>query len=172
MLGKHSATLTALLMVGAASFAHAQQVTGDTTHRDSTHAARVTVREDRAIATDTMRLHRDIAMRDSARTTLNRGQAQTSALGKQIDSLKTVLDRERKASPRDTTAIKRNEAALKQMRRQQDRDLDRDRREKSRVESIEKRVDKESDAAIAAHQKIKAAHQKTPARSSASKTRG
>jgi hypothetical protein len=166
MLGKHSATLTALLMLGAASFAQAQQATGDTTHRDSTHAARVTAREDRAITTDTMRLHRDIAMRDSARATLSQDQAQTRAVGKQIDSLKTVLDRERKATPRDSTAIKRDEAALKQLRQQQDRDLDRDRHAKSRVDAIVKKVDKESDAASAAHQKIKAAH------SSASKTRG
>lgn len=166
----YSAMATALLMLGAASLAHAQQATSDTAGRDSTHAARVRAREQRAITADTIRLHREVAIRDSARSMLDRDQAQTRATGKRIDSLKAVLDRERKATPRDTVAVNRNLAALTGLRQTLDRDLDRDRREKARVDSLDNRVRKQSEAAIDAHQDIKESRTEPQAHAAASKT--
>ena len=166
----YSAMATALLMLGAASLAQAQQATSDTAGRDSTHAMRVRARDERTITADTVRLHREMAIRDSARTLLDQDQAQTHATGKQIDSLKAVLDRERKATPRDTVAINRNLAALTGLRQKLDRDLDRDRRVKTRVDSLDSRIRKESEAAIDAHQNIKESRTTPQAHAAASKT--
>jgi hypothetical protein len=166
----YSTMTAALLVLGVTSLAHAQQATSDSARSRSAQLARVRSRDQRAITTDTIRLHREIAIRDSARTMLDQDQARTHAIGTQIDSLKAVLDRERKATPRDTVAINRNLTALTGLRQKLDRSLDRERREKTRVDSLDSRVRKESDAAIDAHQDIKELRTRPRADSAASKT--
>jgi hypothetical protein len=153
MTGKHTATVTALLILGFTALAQAQQpTTSDTTRPDRDRAQD---RDERALATDTVKLSRDIARLDTTRATLHRDQAQTKAEGQQIDSLKTVLQHDRQATPRDTAAIARDEAALKRMRAKLDQDLDRARREEAREDLARKAVDRESHAAKEAHQDIR-----------------
>ena len=78
MLGNHSATLAVLLTLGAATLAHAQQSAGD-----STNSQRARARDERAVTTDTIRLHWDIAVRDSARAVLDQDRRQQQADEKQ-----------------------------------------------------------------------------------------
>jgi hypothetical protein len=153
---RHTATLAGLMTAAVTSLAAAQQAAPD-----STHQARAVAHDQRAITTDTVKLHRDIAVRDSARAALDREHQRTHAEGLQIDSLKARLAREEKATPRDNALVKRDLAMLTRDRRQLDRDLDRDRQEAARVDTIEQRVKKESDAAIDAHHKLRADHPTT-----------
>jgi hypothetical protein len=146
---RHAATLASLMTAALTSLAAAQQAAPD-----STHQARAMAHDQRAITADTIRLHRDIAVRDSARAALDREHQRTHAEGLQIDSLKARLAREEKATPRDSALVKRDLAMLTRDRRQLDQDLDRDRREAAHVDSIEQRVKKESDAAIDAHHEL------------------
>ena len=56
MLRKHTATVMALLILGVTALAQAQQSTSDTTGPDRDRAQD---RDQRALATDTMKLHAD-----------------------------------------------------------------------------------------------------------------
>ena len=150
MLGNHSATLAVLLTLGAATLAHAQQSAGD-----STHSQRARARDERAVTTDTIRLHRDIAIRDSARAALDQDRRQQQADEHQLDSLQAVLTRDRKAKPRDTAAVKRDLAVVTGQRQKLDGDRDRAHREQVRWDADDKRVRKESEAAIEAHHDIR-----------------
>jgi hypothetical protein len=140
------ATLAAVLTAALTSLAAAQQ-----TAPDSTHLQRDMSRDQRQISADTVKRDKEIAMRDSARATLNQDQTKTHSEALAIDSTKAQLAREEKASPRDTAAINRDKAKLEQERKQLDQDLDRSQKEKAKVEKMDKQVQKESDAAIDAH---------------------
>ena len=162
MRHRYPAALAALLALAVTSLATAQQAAPD-----SARHARAVARDQRAITTDTTKLHREIAVRDSARAALDRDHQRTHAEGAQIDSLKAKLAADRKATPRDSALVSRDLATLTRDRQQLDRDLDRGRQEAARVKAIEQRVDKESDAAIDAHHKL---GQDRPASKRASKS--
>jgi hypothetical protein len=155
MFARHTATLTAALIFGMATVAHAQQST-DTLHqvRDSLQHARH--HDQKMVASDTVKLQRDIAIRDSVRTSLTRDQAASQADQKRIDSVKAVLDKERKATPRDSAAINRNLALVKRLQTTHDQELARSRQEKKRLDFDEKTVKRESQASIAAHHGVRA----------------
>jgi hypothetical protein len=165
------ATLAAVLTAALTSLAAAQQAAPD-----SSHLTRAIGRDQRVIGTDTLKLNRDIAMRDSARTALALEHHRTQAETARIDSLKTKLDRDRKATPRDTALVNREMATLTHDRKQLDQDLDRDRKQAAREDKIEQRVKKESDAAIDAHHDLgrdrakSSASKPSASKSSASKT--
>ena len=170
MRHRHIATLAAVLTAALTSLAAAQQAAPD-----SSHLTRAIARDQRVIGTDTLKLNRDIAMRDSARTALALEHHRTQAETARIDSLKTKLDRDRKATPRDTALINRETATLTNDRKQLDSDLDRDRKAAAREDKIEQRVKKESNAAIDAHHDLgqdraKSASKASVPKSSASKT--
>jgi hypothetical protein len=170
MRHRHIATLAAVLTAALTSLAAAQQAAPD-----SSHLTRAIARDQRVIGTDTLKLNRDIAMRDSARTALALEHHRTQAETARIDSLKTKLDRDRKATPRDTALINRETATLTNDRKQLDSDLDRDRKAAAREDKIEQRVKKESNAAIDAHHDLgqdraKSASKPSVPKSSASKT--
>ena len=152
MSGKYTAIFTAFLILSATSLAQAQQSTSDTTRPDSDRARD---RDQRALTTDTMKLHHDVALRDSARAILHQDQVQTRGVETQIDSLQAVLQHDRQATPRDDAAIARDKAAVKRLRGKLDSDLDRARRERARVDLARKAVDHERDAAIEAHHDIR-----------------
>jgi hypothetical protein len=146
----HTAALTAVLALAVTSLGAAQ------TASDTSRTPKQDIRHDEhVIAVDSTKLHAEMAVRDSARSTLAQDQAQTRALGARVDSLKAQLDRERKATPRDSTAIARDEKALAAARKDRDRDLDRDKHEASRLASIEKKIDKETDSRAGANHDIK-----------------
>lgn len=160
------ATLAAVLTAALTSLAAAQQAAPD-----SSHLTRAIARDQRVIGTDTLKLNRDIAMRDSARTALALEHHRTQAETARIDSLKTKLDRDRKATPRDTALINRELATLTHDRKQLDQDLDRDRKQAAREDKIEQRVKQESSAAIDAHHDLGRDRAKASVpKSSASKT--
>lgn len=150
MVTKHTATLTAFLILGIAAVAKAQQSASDTTRPNPDRP-----QDQRALATDTMKLHLDRARLDSALALLHQGQAQARADTKQLDSLKAVIKRDRQATPRDTAAIAQDQAQVVALRKQLDTELDRARREKAQVEVAQKAVRRESHAAIEAHQDIR-----------------
>jgi chromosome segregation ATPase len=152
MFRRYSAAITAFLVMAVTSLASAQQAASDSTKGAP---GGVRARDERAVTADTVRLHREIAVRDSARATLARDQAQTQAEEARIDTLQAALKKDRQATPRDTAAINRDLATLTRMRKKLDSDLDRDHREKARLQGIETKVKKESDAAIEAHHDIR-----------------
>ena len=160
MFRRYPAALTALLVMSVTSLAAAQQAASDSSRRDPDRARD---RDERAITADTIKLHREIAVRDSARATLTQDQEQTRAVEARIDSLQADLKKDRQATPRDTAAINRDLTALKHMRQTLDRDLDRDRREKTRVAVIEKKVRTESGAAIEEHHDVREDRPRSPA---------
>jgi len=145
---KYAATLTTLLILGSASFAQAQQSASDTTRSDR-------AQDQRALATDTMKLRLDIAHLDSLRASLHQDQTQARADEKQVDSLKTVIKRDRQATPRDSGAIAQDQAQLMALRKKLDTELDRARRERGQVDLAQKAVRRESQASIKAHKDIK-----------------
>jgi hypothetical protein len=150
MCTKYTAALTTLLILGIASFAQAQQSSSDTTRPDRDNA-----QDQRALATDTMKLHLDIAHLDSLRALQHQDQTQARADEKQLDSLKAVIKRDRQATPRDSAALAQDQAQLMTLRKKLDTELDRARRERTQVEVAQKAVRRESQAAIKAHQDIK-----------------
>jgi hypothetical protein len=88
---RYTAILTALLTLGVASFAKAQQSTTDTTRN----------RGQRDLATDTLKLQRDTVRLDSARAVLRQDQMKAKADEKQLDSLQAGLNQaDRRAIPR------------------------------------------------------------------------
>jgi hypothetical protein len=165
------ATLAAVLTAALTSLAAAQQ-----TAPDSTHLQRDMAHDQGQISADTVKRDKEIAMRDSLRTTLDQDQAKTHSETLAIDSTKARLASEEKASPRDTAAINHDKAALAQERKQLDQDLDRSQKEKAKVEKLDKQAQKESDAAIDAHHDLNKDHEKasspktTEPKSSASKS--
>jgi hypothetical protein len=152
MFTRHTMTLTALLILGVASLAQAQQSASDTTRP---HPDRARDRDQRALATDTVKLHLDVAHLDSARALLHQDQTQAKADENRLDSLKAVLQHDEQARPRNTAAIAKDKAAVTALRHKLDADLDRAGRERARVELAQKAVRRESHAAIEAHQDIK-----------------
>jgi hypothetical protein len=152
MFRRYSAAIPALLVMAVTSLASAQQAASDSTKGAP---GQIRARDERAVTADTIRLHREIAVRDWARATLAHDHAQTQAEGARIDTLKAALNKDRQATPRDTAAINRDLATLTTMRKKLDSDLDRDHREKTRLQGIETKVKKDTDAAIDAHQDIR-----------------
>jgi hypothetical protein len=171
MFARHTATLTAALILGMAAVAHAQQST-DTTKQITDSLQHARHHGEKMITRDTVKLNRDIAVRDSVRKVLDQDQAAATAEGKKIDSLKLALDKERKATPRDNAAITRTEAALKEAQSRHDQMLDKASREKKREEFAEKTVKRESQAAIQAHKDVRAAHPTSSKKVSATSSKG
>ncbi len=157
MFARHSATLAAALIFGMATVGHAQQST-DTVKQADDSLQHARHHGEKMITSDTVKLNRDIAIRDSVRKVLDSDQAAATAEGKKIDSLKVVLDKERKASPRDAAAISRTQGEINQAQSRHDQMLDKASREKKRSEFAEKTVKRESQAAIDAHHDVRAAH--------------
>lgn len=154
MIGRYIPTVVALMMIGVTPVVHAQQTTSDSLQRDRS-------RDERAITRDTLKLHSDIAVRDSARAVLQQDQARTAADQKQVDSLQADLARARKASPRDTAAITRDEALVKRRQQTLDKALDQARHQKKQVDLAEKKVQHESQASIEAHHDVREDHPKS-----------
>lgn len=149
MYRRYSAALTALFVLSVTSLAHAQQGTSDTgmakSSRDRTH-------DQRALTTDTMGLHQDVAVRDSARATLAQDRTQRQTDQAQFDSLKATLKRSQQATPRDSAAINRNLAAVNHMRQKVDRDQDKTHRQEQRLDVAEKRVRKPAHSVTSTNQ--------------------
>ncbi len=131
-----TAVLTAMLALAVTSLAAAQNAT-DSTRRDLKQ-------DNRALARDTVKLHQDIAMRDSVSDTLAQDHKQLKAGEAHIDSLQAQLAKDRKAH--DTAAVKQDEKALKDARKAQEQELDRIKREDARFKAVEAKVRKERDA--------------------------
>jgi len=131
-----TAVVTALLALAVTSLGAAQNAT-DSTRRDLKQ-------DNRALARDTVKLHQDIAMRDSVSNALAQDRKQLKAGEARIDSLKAQLAKDRKAH--DTAAIKQDEKALNDAREAQERELDRMKREDARLKAVEAKVRKERDA--------------------------
>jgi hypothetical protein len=115
---------------------------------DSAQKARQAVRRDErqdahVIATDSTRLHHDIAIRDSARTMLAQDQARTRTDEAKLDSLQAALIRARKNAPADTAAIK---TSIAQAKKTLESDKDRDQHQRSALASADRKVSKEADA--------------------------
>ena len=151
----------ALLTLGIASIAQAQQSTSDTTRRDS-----VRVRDQRALATDTTKLRFDRARLDSARTLLDKDRTLAQADEKQIDSLQTVLTSDHQKG--DSAAVARDKAAILAVRKKMDAAQDRSQREERRVDVAQKAVRRETGKTMETRQDIK---QDKPGAKSVSKKR-
>jgi hypothetical protein len=128
MFTRYTATLTALLTLGIASFAQAQQSTSDTTRN----------RGQRDLATDTMKLQRDTVRLDSARALLSQDQMQAKTDQKQLDSLKAGLKQAQQTG--DTAAIAKDQAAITALRKQLDSTHTQAQREEHRIDVTQKAV--------------------------------
>jgi len=129
-----TAMLTALLALAVTSLGAAQSAT-DSTRRDITQ-------DTRAVARDTVKLDKDIAMRDSVSATLTHDRNQLKASEARSDSLQKQLEQARKATPRDSAAIARDEKALANSRKAQERDLDRQQHELALLKEANATVEK------------------------------
>ena len=138
----------AVLTLGIASIAQAQQSTSDTTRRDS-----IRVRDQRALSTDTTKLHLDRARLDSARTLLDNDRTLAKADEKRIDSLQTVLKSDHQKG--DSAAVARDKAAILATRKKMDTAQDRAQREERRVEVAQKTVRRETGKTMETRQDIK-----------------
>ena len=152
MSNKYTGALTALLILGVTSLGHAQQSASDTTRRD---ADRVRDRDQQALTTDTIKLHRDIAVKDSAQAMVNRDRAQLKTDETQLDTMRATLKRNRQASPPNTAAIDKDAAAVKSLEKKVDEDRARANREETRLDLAQKEVRRESHAAFEEHQDIR-----------------
>jgi hypothetical protein len=150
MSNKCTGALTALLILGVTSLGHAQQSASDTTRRDADRA-----RDKQALTTDTIKLHHDIALKDSAQAMLLRDRAQTQADEKRLDSLRAALQHDRQASPRNDAMIAKEAAAVKSLEKKVDLDHDRARQEETRLDLAQKAVRQESHAAFEEHRDIR-----------------
>jgi hypothetical protein len=148
MSNKCTGALTALLILGVTSLGHAQQ-SADTAKRDADGD-----RDKQALTTDTIKLHRDIALKDSAQAMLLRDRTQTQTDEKQLDSLRAMLKHDRQASPRDTAAIAKDQAAVTSLEKKVKMDRDQTRREETRLDLAQKAVRRESHAAFEEHRDI------------------
>jgi hypothetical protein len=142
--------LTALLILGVTSLGHAQQSASDTARRDADR-----IRDKQALTTDTIKLHRDIALKDSAQAMLLRDRTRTQTDEKQLDSLRAMLKHDRQASPRDTAAIAKDQAAVTSLEKKVKMDRDQTRREETRLDLAQKAVRRESHAAFEEHRDIR-----------------
>ena len=147
MFTRYSVTV-ALLTLGIASFAQAQQSSSDTTRRDS-----VRVRDERALTTDTTKLRLDRARLDTARTLLEKDRTLAQADEKRIDSLRTVLTHDQQKG--DSAAVARDKAAILALRKKMDAAQDRAQREEHRVEVAQKTVRRETGKTMETRQDIK-----------------
>jgi hypothetical protein len=154
-----------------AAVAQAQQSTDTLTQvRDSLQHVRH--HDTKMITSDTVKRNQDIALRDSVRNVLQKDQSAATEEGKKVDSLKLALDKERKATPRDTAAISRTQAEIKQDQSRHDQLLDKASREKKRSQFLGKKVDRETQAAIDAHHERRAARPDTSKRASGTPGKG
>ena len=112
--------------------------------------------DQRTISADSIKLHHDIALRDSVRSALEADHDRIHADQARLDSLRPALAAARKATPRDTAAIKRDLAALDRANAALDRDLDQGKREEVRLAALKKRADQESDALQGARKDLRA----------------
>ena len=158
MFTRYTATVTALLTLGVASLAQAQQSTGNTTRSDSARA-----RDQRALATDTMKLRLDKSRLDSLRAVLDTDRALGRTDKTQLDSLAAVLKQDRQKG--DTAAIARDKAAVVAMRKKLDAVQDRGNRLERRVDLAQKAVDRERRKSINVHKDIKQDRSQSSARS-------
>ena len=92
------------------------------------------------------------------RTVFDADHGRTHAATLRADSLQAALAAARKATPRDSAAIKRDLAALNQAKQTLDRDLDRDKQARAQLAAINHKIDHESDATIDARQDLRADH--------------
>ena len=152
--------LTLLAVLSVTSLAHAQSTTDTTMHMPMDSAHRELRRDARIVTRDTVKLNQYVATRDSARAALQLAQAKNDSDQTRLDSLKTDMDRARKATPRDTVAITRDEAAAKALQKTLDQDRNIAGRARKRVDLAQKAVKRESDAAIKEHQDIRSDHSK------------
>ncbi|MGH7513351.1 MAG: hypothetical protein ACREOQ_10550 [Gemmatimonadales bacterium] len=141
----HPAALMTLLALTVTSLAGAQQASSDTAQHAKPSPGRDQRQDQRIISTDSIKLHHDIALRDSVRSALEADHDRIHADQGRLDSLRMALANARKAQPRDTAAIARDLAALNQAKQALDRDLDRDKQERSLLASMNRKVTKESD---------------------------
>src|SRR6476661_7655863 len=112
--------------------------------------------DQRTISADSIKLHHDIALRDSVRSALEADHDRIHADQARLDSLRPALAAARKATPRDPAAIKRDLAALDRANAALDRDLDQGKREEVRLAALKKRADQESDALEGARKDLRA----------------
>jgi hypothetical protein len=150
-----SAALTTLLALSVASLAGAQQASSDTAHHSQAPLTRDERHDRRTISADSTKLHHDIAVRDSVRSAVEADHDRTHAATLRADSLQAVLAAARKATPRDSAAIKRDLAALNQAKRALDQDLDRDKRAQAELVAINHKVDRESNTTIDARRDLR-----------------
>ena len=148
MSSTYTGALTALLIFGVGSVAQAQQSASDTARRDA-------VRDKQALTTDTIKLHHDIALKDSAQALLLRDRKETQTDEQRLDSLRAALQRERQASPSNSAAIAKDAAAVKSQEKKVNEDRARDRREETRLDLAQKAVRGESHAAFEEHRDIR-----------------
>jgi hypothetical protein len=150
MLNKYTGALTALLILGVTSLGNAQQSASDTARREPDR-----VSDKKALTTDTVKLHRDIALKDSAQAMVNRDRAQLKTDETQLDSLRAALKRDRQAAPPNTATIDKDAAAVKSLEKTVDEDRARANREETRLDVAQKAVRRESHAAFEEHQDIR-----------------
>jgi hypothetical protein len=150
----YSAALMTLLALTVTSLAGAQQASSDTAHHAKASTTRDQRQDRRTITADSIKLNHDIAVRDSARAMLEADHERTHATSLRLDSLRTALAAAKKASPRDTAAIRRDTQALNQAKKTLDQDLDRAKREAARLATLQKTVDQESHATIGARRDL------------------
>src|SRR5690242_5873195 len=124
MFRTYSAALTTLVALTVTTLAGAQQASNDTAHHAKASTTRDERQDRRTISSDSTRLRHDIAVRDSVRSTLDADHDRTRAASLRADSLRTALAAARKATPRDTAAIRRDTQALNQAKKTLDQDLD------------------------------------------------
>jgi hypothetical protein len=142
----HPAALMTLLALTVTSLAGAQQASSDTARHAKPSPGRDQRQDQRTISADSIKLHHDIALRDSVGSALEADHDRVHADQARLDSLRPALAAARKATPRDSAAIKRDLAALDRAKAALDRDLDQGKREEVRLAALKKRADQESDA--------------------------
>jgi hypothetical protein len=123
--------------------------------QDVRQAMRRDVHQDaRTIATDSARLQREIALRDSTRKMLAQDRTLTRADEARLDSLQAALAKARKTN--DAAAVNRDLAAVTQAKRTLEGDKDRDQHERAQLASIDQKVSRESNATADARHDLRA----------------
>jgi len=147
MFTRYTAAVTAVLTLGIAGLAQGQS-TSNPTRSDSARA-----RDQRQLATDTMKLRIDKARLDSLRTVLDTDRAQARADKTQLDSLEGLLKQDRQKG--NTAAIASDKAAVIAMRKKLDAMQDRGNRVERRVDLAQKLVDREREKSFRVRKDIK-----------------
>ena len=100
----HPAALMTLLALTVTSLAGAQQASSDTAHHAKQSPGRDQRQDQHIISADSIKLHHDIALRDSVRSALEADHDRIHADQARIDSLRAAVAAARKATPRDDAA--------------------------------------------------------------------